>query len=350
MKKGLFIAGCFFTAVLLFFVSMTLVLLLAFIDRQKPLPVPVVLEPEPEITEDLILETVGENPRLAFDYFRKLLLASPDAYNECHGFAHQLGHEAYEQFGFEGALNYSDALCGGGFVHGVLEARFGEESVSSIISELPTICTEENTACFHGIGHGLMIVTYLDTDASLRYCDRLPDVGRSDCYDGVWMHIFDLEESGARDLPDYSTVIDPAHVAKSAKRCADADSAYKTNCYFYLPRILAHNALVSFEHYTDLCTSVDEEYRLTCSVGSGHAIMKYAIENPNSAVEQCLGYDQKELVGGCKEGAFIYYLFAGGLSSISDAPTTGYQEKCDVFIEQSDRRLCDRVDGYRGEI
>ncbi len=30
MKKGLFIAGCFFTAVLLFLVSMTLVLLLAF--------------------------------------------------------------------------------------------------------------------------------------------------------------------------------------------------------------------------------------------------------------------------------------------------------------------------------
>ncbi len=296
--------------------------------------------------EELLALTI-QHPFKAFTRLREMLLEEPELYNECHGIMHQLGHESFEVFGFQEAMRAQDALCGGGYVHGIIEARFGLLNEKEILGVLPTLCEEGNSACFHGLGHGLMITTYLDTVASLAYCDLLSESGRSDCYDGVWMHIFDLEESGAHDLSEPLAPISQADLEDYAARCNATDSRYKTNCYFYLPRILAHHEQVAFSAYRSLCENVEEAYQFTCSAGSGHAIMKYNIATPNAPIALCESYTTLGMPGACKEGAFIYYLFAGGLSAVQTPSATGIQTKCDVFTNPSDRALCDRVDGYR---
>jgi hypothetical protein len=297
--------------------------------------------------EEELLALVVIHPYKAFTRLREMLVAEPELYNECHGIVHQLGHEAFEVFGFQDAMRMQDALCGGGYVHGIIEARFGMLNETQILGVLPSLCEEGNSACFHGLGHGLMITTYLDTDASLAYCDLLADDGRSDCYDGVWMHIFDLEESGSHDLSQQQVAMSQQDIEDYASRCYGANSRYKTNCYFYLPRILAHNEQVEFMAYRNICENVEDAYRLTCSAGSGHSVMKYNIATPNDAVQLCESYTTSGMLGACKEGAFVYYLFAGGLSAIQTPSLPGNQDKCDVFTGDADRALCNRVDGYR---
>lgn len=320
-------------------------------------PAVVIEEPEEEHVHEVVTGTyvdellylTAENPTLAFTRFEEILKADPETYNTCHGVAHQIGHEAFEHFDFQGAMSYQNALCGGGYIHGVVEARFGLMNERDLLTELPTICEETNLSCAHGIGHGLMITTYLDIPASLGYCDLLPGLSRRNCYDGVWMHIFDLEESGARATGDFTEAPTDEYITESAERCATTDAAYKTSCYFYLPRILAHYDMLPFSSYTTLCQSVEVDYQITCAAGSGHAVMKYNIADPSIAMGYCEQY-RNDLVSACKEGASLYWLFAGDPPEEITLDEGEGESKCSVFINSKDRAICNKVSQYRNEL
>lgn len=296
--------------------------------------------------QEEVLALVRQDPPQAFARFREILKGDPLSYNVCHGIAHQLGHEAFETFGFAGAMSFQDAMCGGGYIHGVIEGRFGVLQEKEIIAELPTICAEGQLSCYHGVGHGLMIATRLNVPSSLAYCDALPGLGRRNCYDGVWMHLFDKEESGARK--DAGQPFDVALIAASSERCASAASAYQTSCYFYLPRIFAHAEERPFDEVVRLCETVDGRLGLACAAGSGHSVMKYHIAAPLQALQACDAYQDQEKAGACQEGGSLYYLFAD-----SPAPTDAATEavdKCLDLPEGARRSICERVRGYRSSL
>lgn len=297
--------------------------------------------------QEELVRLAASDPTQAFIRFNETLEEDPLSYNNCHGVAHQMGHAAYESFGFQGAMEAQNAICGGGYIHGVIEARFGLLQEHEIFAVLPELCEVGSNTCYHGVGHGLMIATDLDIDASLEHCDVLPGVGARNCYDGVWMHIFDLEESGARDVKDTTRLLNPEDIEEAIAACARPDDRYKSSCYFYLPRIYAHSEEIAFESYVELCESVEESYRVSCAAGSGHTIMKYHINDPDTSMSRCESYVADGLTGACKEGGSLYYLHS---SETSTGEVSDLSILCEDFSREDDRDVCEKVNVYRGTL
>lgn len=294
--------------------------------------------------QDTLIDLVKEDPKQAFITFREILATDPFSYNSCHGIAHQMGHVAYETFGFQTAMSYQDALCGAGYIHGIVEARFGALQEKEIFSQVATICDEGNKSCYHGIGHGLMVATKLNISQSLAFCDGLPALGRRNCYDGVWMHIFDLEESGApHDVGDATALPDSVVVEQRRLLCETTQDEYKTSCYFYLPRIYAHAYEAPFQTVVSLCNKVEKDFNVVCAAGVGHMSMKYHVGDPMAAINMCGGFSTAELSSACKEGGFLYYLFSA--EAVEDSTSV-----CDSFFQAQDQKMCRKVDQYRGDL
>jgi len=289
-----------------------------------------------------LVRLAASDPTLAFTRFNEVLEDDPLSYNSCHGLAHQMGHAAYDAFGFGEAMKAQNAVCGGGYIHGVLEAHFGLLQEEDLLDSVSSLCSEGSNTCYHGLGHGLMIALDLDVSSSLGYCDLLPGVGARNCYDGVWMHIFDLEESGVSKESDLYFTAEETQGALAL--CAGHDDIYKSSCYFYLPRILAHDQQRSFQESVDLCALVEDSFAISCAAGSGHSNMKYHIANPNASLEACQAYKADELMNACKEGGLLYYLYS---LETSDAETFNVEGVCDSLLSQQDRELCDKVAVYR---
>jgi len=294
--------------------------------------------------QDELVGLASSDPSLAFSRFNEILTDDPLSYNSCHGLAHQMGHATYEALGFEDAMGAQNALCGGGYIHGVLEAHFGLLQEDALLRSVTDLCSPGANSCYHGIGHGLMIALTLDVEKSLSYCDLLPGVGARNCYDGVWMHIFDLEESG---VPKESDLYFSSSEGEAAMAlCQNQDDIYKSSCYFYLPRILAHHDELAFSNSIELCDVVEDDYQVACSAGTGHSNMKYHIADPNDSLRACEDYSSDLLIQACKEGALLYYLY----SIETSADVESFEDACMLFEGTGDREVCEHVRGYRKEL
>lgn len=291
-----------------------------------------------QIKKELI-EKMLEDPKQTFSLYRKILENEPINHNECHGMVHEVGHEAFEIFGFDKAMEYQDGLCGSGYIHGVIEAKFGYLDTKNILNELSTICTDNKSACFHGVGHGLMIVNDLDITKSLEYCDKLTKIGQKNCYEGVWMHQFDLEETGARPENIMSTSSDIGKFGQDNEAlCRNTLNKYKTSCYFYLPRIYAHVVEEPLFNLESLCGMIKiNEYRVTCLVGTGHMFMKYHMANPITALRKCEQFKNIDWHASCKEGGVMYYLF-DRTSSLENKIDN--KNICQIFTDKRDKNIC----------
>lgn len=104
----------------------------------------------------------------AFDLFTKLFTSEPVFAENCHGYTHRLGEEAYEQFSKnkEFPVTPQVAYCSYGFFHGFIEAMMQKtgnlnqaEEICKYIDQKLAGQTDTLGACYHGIGHGV-------TDAS----------------------------------------------------------------------------------------------------------------------------------------------------------------------------------------
>ncbi|HYV33457.1 MAG TPA: hypothetical protein VE973_01235, partial [Candidatus Limnocylindria bacterium] len=117
---------------------------------------------------------------------------------DCHDMAHDLGHRAYELYGFSAAMTFSnpkylshtsvDDICAGGYMHGVMEELFLHQpelknQLSSICISIPII---NRDSCFHGVGHSLMFVNERDVAASLDGCRTINNtIYTRRCFEGV---------------------------------------------------------------------------------------------------------------------------------------------------------------------
>jgi len=255
-------------------------------------------------------ETLKNNPEQLFVEYRKELAIHPKEYAVCHGVLHQLGHQAFEQYGFSKAMDMSENLCGGGFIHGIIEAKFGTRGVlnpEQISSQLSTVCdSPNNQICYHGIGHGLMILFHNNIQKSLLVCDSVALPGQKDCYDGIFMHIFDNEETGiAKDIPEHS---------QGLSFCKNVSFDQKESCYFYAPRIFARTPHM-VNNAIDACTNIDASVlknfpkaKDICAKGSGHMFMKYMLPDYEKAQQACSGFE-KTIQNSCLEGVEMYKKF-----------------------------------------
>lgn len=129
--------------------------------------------------------------------------SNPTLAVSCHEVGHSLGHEAYELYGFSGAMTFSNPerkthtsvenICAGGYMHGILEEVFIHQP--ELKNEPGLLCSGVPSAnaasCYHGVGHALMFVNKREISASLDGCRGLANVNNtSRCFEGVWMEEF----------------------------------------------------------------------------------------------------------------------------------------------------------------
>lgn len=268
-------------------------------------------------TQRELVDLIETKPEQAFPRFRQILKDSPMARNSCHGIAHQMGHHAYEAYGFDGAMQYQDGLCGGGYIHGVIEGRFGALQEGDLLGALAGVCSEMPTeSCFHGVGHGLMIALDNNTTDALVACDQVIKNGQSDCYDGIFMQIFDDEETGLNKRK--------ALAQRSSDLCAKVDGKYQESCYFYLPRMYKAESSANIVY---ICEGLVGKNAVVCAMGTGHSFMKYSVGDPEKALAKCGDFKDANEQQACINGGMKYFVF--------DAMSAGVVAKkvplCDIF-------------------
>jgi hypothetical protein len=250
--------------------------------------------------EDELIHILEENPDQVFDALHTKLQEHPQTSAVCHGIAHKLGHHAYELYGFDRAMQYQNSLCGAGYIHGVIESHFGLFSKELLTEDITTICTPTDEQCNHGIGHGVMIYTKNNIEESLRMCDLLSLPGRSDCYDGVFMHVFDNEETGvSKDIPERTL---------GAQLCEKVTRQQMTSCYFYVPRIFTRDVEIG-QKTGALCSEIKNvqlaKASEICAYGAGVAFEKY-MPSHDEAVGLCATYFTDRLQQECRAGIASY--------------------------------------------
>ncbi len=246
--------------------------------------------------QEELIAMVQTDPATAFLKFRQILKEDPLAYATCHGLAHQMGHNAHEAFGFAQAMHYQDAICGGGYIHGVIESEFGALQEKDLISEATSVCGHDEM-CLHGIGHGLMIATDSDVPKSIEICTAISESEKTNCYDGVFMHIFDQEETG---IPKSSILEE-----KALEICRDTTHAASESCYYYLPRIYPYEEK---DKEVALCNALPKsESKNACVLGYGVMRMKYAPTFDQAiAEEDCNIFDEELYQDLCRSGIERY--------------------------------------------
>jgi hypothetical protein len=123
--------------------------------------------------------------------------------NNCHEVAHDVGHQAFEYYGFSDAMTFDNPehvhhalvqnICAGGYMHGILEQM--SLSDPGFLQEPERVCDRvpesERASCFHGIGHVYMVEHERDVPKAILGCRVIKlnaDMYR--CFEGVRMEQF----------------------------------------------------------------------------------------------------------------------------------------------------------------
>jgi hypothetical protein len=187
-------------------------------------------------------------------------------------------------------------MCGGGYLHGLLEEATIFDASMSLTEIVHTVCTGDmEESCLHGLGHAIYKSVQTVPD-SIKYCDEIIN-NNKDCYDGVFMELFDLEEGSAE-----------VSISKGLDICLVATHKTKPSCIFYLPRVLKS---AEAETTTTFCANLtDASDQLICAEGSGVMFMKYApLFNIEEVTPKCTLYAEESLEQVCTAGANSYYTY-----------------------------------------
>lgn len=264
------------------------------IDPDNPLPnIDKTLAYQLEIREKLLSLLKPNDPSSIFTVI-DTIEADGALSNDCHDLSHDLGHKAYEMYGFSGAMTFDnptrlshtsvDDICAGGYMHGILEEVFLHQpelknNPEPICSSIPE---NNRDSCFHGVGHGLMFVNNRDVSASLTTCKSLPEFDDEHrCYEGVWMEMFwgETDHAGGNSLG--------WDLKEPLSRCVIAEETEKPTCFLY-----AHLGYLRVHHFDfqgalDLCTKngLSESDAKFCVKGIGITMMKHVTSQNLGAAE-----------------------------------------------------------------
>ena len=164
----------------------------------------------------------------------ELSQSDPRVSGVCHAVAHDLGHAAFERAHgvVSTALRQRSDVCGGGFIHGVIERALAASRAPE--HDILRVCApRQEGICWHGIGHGAMFVTDMNVERSLNLCSRAPSsVLMHRCGEGVFMQRFNAESAGtggsAAALPS---------LADTSNLCVRTRAGQQANCWFYSPNV-----------------------------------------------------------------------------------------------------------------
>lgn len=313
------------------------------VDKNRPMPnIDKTLTFQLEIREKLLSMLKPGDPGSIFSMI-DTIEKDPILANDCHDVSHDLGHKAYEMYGFSGAMTFNDPnrlghtsvddICAGGYMHGILEEVFLhqpelKDNPRPICEAIPE---NNRDSCFHGVGHGLMFVNKRDIPVSLAACKGLNDFTYEHrCYEGVWMEMFwgETAHAGAGSLG--------WNLREPLQKCVQAEETEKPTCFLY-----AHLGYLRTHHFDfngaiNLCTQngLDEASAQFCVKGIGITMMKHVTSQNLTAAERLvenLDYGKK----------YAYYEGVIGYARLSNVPEGQLVNFCSKLI--NDKEICAAV-------
>lgn len=243
-----------------------------------------------------LMKSKGVNA--AFSYTEQQINANPSFALDCHPLLHELGHAAYTYYGgYAKAIVYQNELCDSGYTHGVLESYLS--SAPDINQALQTACSAsmsmfDQWQCYHGLGHGVMLVSLENIAHSTALCNTLPTpFSQNACVNGVFMQHF--------VVTDHDGSV-PKTNPTSLKDCAAQPAMYKPTCYNYAPSAYLTVNSGQYAAAFKWCHTAEAAYIPTCIGGIGSQAMKEHITNAGQVMQIC-GMAGKSYAGDCINGA-----------------------------------------------
>lgn len=292
-----------------------------------------------QATRDHLLTLFNPNDENSIFTVVDAIDADPSLSVDCHDVAHDLGHHAYELYGFKGAMTYDNPervnhtsvmdMCAGGYVHGILEEaslhdpNFGEHP-GDLCAGVPT---SNKATCYHGVGHALMFFNSLDIAQSVSDCRDVGATYAVRCFEGVWMEAFWGETRHAGDDSLGWDTSDPLAICKAQK--SDAKPA----CFLYAPFGYLRTHDKEYAGATRMCTdaSLSESDMKFCMKGIGIVMVPhFKVKNLEQAEPYAVGLSYTEKLG-FYDGVMGY----GRLSGLSEDDLTATCTRL-----QSDTSVC----------
>jgi len=272
----------------------------------------------PFLFVDYKLLVEQKDPRVALQLLAERIKEDPALENSCHGITHDIGHAAYEKYGFREALAYEDDICGSGYMHGVTEEYI--EHTAHPLEAMLDACPPEYGACFHGVGHGLLLYYENDIPSALEGCSRFDeDTQKVQCSEGVFMQSFATEVSIHKN-----PYLNPEDTLSP---CSEQEPLFKSACYFYSPRYYLRLHPGRYGKSLRVCMGAEPDYVAQCVRGVGSVAMKQNINNIPLVEGLCSELTEEEHQYACVSGMSSYYVIHTG--SLEEAYALCSQLKTD---------------------
>ena len=245
-------------------------------------------------------------PERALDYLEARIRSNPAISGICHAVAHDIGHAALAEFhGSVGrALAVRNDVCGGGYVHGVIEnALAGSHDIAK---DLLRVCApRQDGSCWHGVGHGIMLATKFDLRRSVQLCRTAPSVElTARCGEGVFMQVMTLDEAAGHVAAKGNTVSNPA---QAARICRAQQGVFSSTCWFYSPTVWLQLQPDDWAGVTQWCTaSAQGDGVDACVTGIGSRLVKYHPDRITQDAREC-GRLTSPLESDCFRGMGSYW-------------------------------------------
>jgi len=233
--------------------------------------------------------------------------------SQCHPLTHVIGHVAVELYP-EVSLAYThgDSFCWSGYYHGVMEGIIGKVGKFAVVEKLDSICSGipgkttysfDYYNCVHGLGHGLMALTFNELFDSLKICDNLQGLWeKQSCYGGVFMENVIVDNKN--HFTKYLKPEEPLYP------CNAVEDKYKSSCYMMQTSYMLKVTGSDFKKVFELCSSAENGYQNLCYQSLGRDASGRSLSNAEVTKVTCelgSGYEQQSncIIGAVKD--FISY-------------------------------------------
>lgn len=258
----------------------------------------------------------------------------------CHDIAHDLGHKAYELYGFSEAMTFNNPnhvdhplvqyICAGGYMHGILEALSINEpdfsvNPGKICESMPEV---ERDSCFHGVGHVFMLANERDVEESLNNCRVLEeDTDMYRCFEGIRMEQF----WGNTEHVNGDTL--GWDINNPLATCMEAKEDEKPTCFLYAPFGYLRENPKDYFGAVRVCTesAISKSDSSFCLKGLGITMMsKFKGKNLEGSELYVKGLDP--------ELRYSFYQGVLGYAQLSGVSEEELKKTCSLF--QTDSELC----------
>lgn len=239
-----------------------------------------------------------------------------DVYNvnivqaNCHSLTHAVGHYALKKYNQDTgkAISYNVDICGGGYVHGIIEEFLHTSSDPK--SNIVSLCPGGDGTCLHALGHGAMMINKYVISESVKDCQLLNNSNYELlCAEGLFMENFDSENTDEDEKPDLKPG-DPFYP------CNEYSLPYIDACFYYSGRYLLKNIKDPFVSLQS-CNRAGQ-YINSCIRGMSAGIVRNDLLHPEKMEAYCSSVPY--YLDSCLQGSVNYHvlMFTDSQKTISD--------------------------------